>query len=248
MSARSAALSAESADSGEQSGPVSNRLHALRQHGSYRRSGLVAGAVGFCLSTLTACAPAPPSVGPIALATPVALGPARSPAAVALPAITAPLPPPSAATAREALVGWATTVNVERGPRLASLGTPQSPRLETGTLLHDSAHGQAVGRNGSITGPGHALSGLASYYWQTQQTASGETFDRRGMTAAHRTLPLGTQVRVTELVSGRSVIVRINDRGPFRPGRVIDLSEAAAEHLGMTKSGVVPVKIEVIKN
>jgi rare lipoprotein A len=68
------------------------------------------------------------------------------------------------------------------------------------------------------------------------------------MTAAHKTLPFNTRVRVTDLVTGRSVIVRINDRGPFKPGRVIDLSEAAAEQLGMVRSGIVPVKIEVVKN
>lgn len=78
-------------------------------------------------------------------------------------------------------------------------------------------------------------------------TSSGERFDKRAMTAAHRTLPLGTKVRVTSAVSGRSVIVRINDRGPFKGGRVIDLSEAAAEQLQMTSAGLAPVKIEVLR-
>ena len=78
-------------------------------------------------------------------------------------------------------------------------------------------------------------------------TSSGERFDKRAMTAAHRTLPLGTRVRVTHATSGRSVIVRINDRGPFKPGRVIDLSEAAAEALRMTAVGLAQVRIDVVQ-
>jgi rare lipoprotein A (peptidoglycan hydrolase) len=99
----------------------------------------------------------------------------------------------------------------------------------------------------SLTGKGHAMTGVASYYWQEQMTSSGEKFDKRAMTAAHRTLPLGTRVRVTHTATGRSVVVRINDRGPFKPGRVIDLSEAAAEQLQMTSAGLASVKIEVVR-
>jgi rare lipoprotein A len=77
-------------------------------------------------------------------------------------------------------------------------------------------------------------------------TATGERFDPTAMTAAHRTLPFGTRVRVTRLDTGNSVVVRINDRGPFKPGRVIDLSERAAENLGMTGIGVTPVRLEVL--
>lgn len=94
----------------------------------------------------------------------------------------------------------------------------------------------------------HALDGIASYYWQDQMTASGQRFDKRAMTAAHKTLPLGTKVRVTHLGNGRSVDVLINDRGPYKHGRVIDLSEAAAEKLNMTAQGLAAVKVEVIKN
>jgi rare lipoprotein A len=67
------------------------------------------------------------------------------------------------------------------------------------------------------------------------------------LTAAHRTLPFGTRVRVTHLASGRSVTVRINDRGPFVPGRVVDVSVLAAETLGMTEQGVAKVKLDVIR-
>ena len=78
-------------------------------------------------------------------------------------------------------------------------------------------------------------------------TSSGERFDRRAPTAAHKTLPLGTRVRVTHLASGRAVVVCINDRGPFKAGRVIDLSEAAAEQVGMTSAGLAQVRIEVLR-
>jgi len=91
----------------------------------------------------------------------------------------------------------------------------------------------------------YATEGLASYYWQGKSTASGETFDPRAMTAAHKTLAFGTQVRVTHLGNGRSVLVRINDRGPFKPGRIIDLSDAAADALGMRAQGLARVRIDI---
>lgn len=99
-----------------------------------------------------------------------------------------------------------------------------------------------------ITGRSHVLAGLASYYHEQQMTSSGERFDRSALTAAHRTLPLNTWVRVTNEINGRSVVVRINDRGPFKPGRIIDLSEAAAQSLDMTALGLVPVKLQIVKN
>ncbi|HLL24263.1 MAG TPA: septal ring lytic transglycosylase RlpA family protein [Kofleriaceae bacterium] len=89
--------------------------------------------------------------------------------------------------------------------------------------------------------------GKASWYGGRHHggpTASGERFNKRAMTAAHRSLPFGTRVRVTNLRNGRSVTVRINDRGPFTRGRIIDLSEAAAEKLDMIEAGVVPVRLE----
>lgn len=92
-----------------------------------------------------------------------------------------------------------------------------------------------------------AQTGVASWYgddWQGRITASGKPFDDRKLTAAHRTLPLNTRVRVTNLNSGRSVEVTIIDRGPYAEGRVIDLSKAAAMKLGMVKEGLVPVRIE----
>ncbi len=93
----------------------------------------------------------------------------------------------------------------------------------------------------------HALDGIASYYWQGQMTASGEKFNKRDMTAAHPTLPFGTLVEVTNTRNGKKTVVRINDRGPFKPGRVIDVSEAAAEVLDMTGRGLAPVKLQVVR-
>lgn len=90
-------------------------------------------------------------------------------------------------------------------------------------------------------------SGVASYYKSGRLTANGERFNPQGMTAAHRTLPFGTIVRVTHARSGKSVIVRINDRGPFIRGRVIDLSLGAARAIGLTNSGVARVSYTVIK-
>ena len=91
--------------------------------------------------------------------------------------------------------------------------------------------------------------GLASWYGAKhhgKRTASGEIFDQKKFTAAHRTLPWGSIVRVTNLDNGKSVEVRINDRGPFTKGRIIDLSRAAARAVGMLESGVSPVRMELL--
>ncbi|MEZ4632750.1 MAG: septal ring lytic transglycosylase RlpA family protein [Deinococcales bacterium] len=94
-----------------------------------------------------------------------------------------------------------------------------------------------------------ANSGIASWYgaeFAGRLTSSGEHFDPSQFTAAHPDLALGTEVLVTNLLNGRSVMVRINDRGPYVKGRIIDLSEAAAVHLDMIYMGTTPVKLEVI--
>jgi rare lipoprotein A len=92
--------------------------------------------------------------------------------------------------------------------------------------------------------------GLASWYggkFQGRATASGEIYDAAQMTAAHKTLPFGTLARVTNLENGREVLVRINDRGPFVSGRIIDLSRAAALALGMAGSGLARVRVEPLE-
>ena len=98
-------------------------------------------------------------------------------------------------------------------------------------------------------GPGVEV-GLASWYgreFHGRPTASGERFDMHDLTAAHRTLPFGTRVKVTNLTNGQSVVVRINDRGPLKPGRVIDLSYAAAKQLDMIEAGTARVRLEVLE-
>ena len=89
--------------------------------------------------------------------------------------------------------------------------------------------------------------GVASFYKYEGRTANGEQFNPRELTAAHRTLPFGTRLRVTDVATGQSVTVRINDRGPFIPGRVVDVSHSAAQVLGMVDRGIAKVKLEVEK-
>ncbi len=97
---------------------------------------------------------------------------------------------------------------------------------------------------------GHTETGKASFYadrFQNRKTASGELYKIGRNTAAHRTLPFGSQVRVTNVRNGRSVVVRINDRGPFVRGRVIDLSRSAFASIGDTSAGLLNVRMEVIR-
>jgi rare lipoprotein A len=89
--------------------------------------------------------------------------------------------------------------------------------------------------------------GLASFYSDDRETASGERFDRHRLSAAHPSLPFGTRLRVTNVRNGRSVTVRVNDRGPFVHGRVIDVTSAAAEALGMVDVGVAKVTLDVVR-
>lgn len=96
---------------------------------------------------------------------------------------------------------------------------------------------------GSRETPSH---GVASYYTEGTKTASGEKFNTHDMTAAHPTLPFGTKLRVTNVASGESVTVRVNDRGPFVHGRVVDVSYSAASALGMVGKGVAKVKLDVV--
>lgn len=99
--------------------------------------------------------------------------------------------------------------------------------------------------------PVYVQHGVASWYgpgFHGRRTASGERFNQNRLTAAHKKLPLGTRVTVVNLRNGKSVEVEINDRGPHVRGRILDLSRAAAEQLGMKKTGVAPVRIEVDEN
>ena len=92
--------------------------------------------------------------------------------------------------------------------------------------------------------------GLASFYaakFNNKRTASGEKFNNNAMTAAHKSLPFGTKLKVTNLRNGLSVLVRVNDRGPYVKGRIIDLSKAAAKKIGIGRTGTARVKLEVVK-
>jgi rare lipoprotein A len=121
-------------------------------------------------------------------------------------------------------------------------------------LMQSVSAGPVSGQLASAT-PGVAkqvvvATGVASYYadkFHGRTTANGETFDMYALTAAHRTLPFGTKLKVTSLANNRSVLVRINDRGPFVNGRIIDLSLGAAKEIQMIQSGLAPVKLEIIK-
>lgn len=120
--------------------------------------------------------------------------------------------------------------------------------LLTGVVLILS--GCAGGSGEMSSDPGSVQEGQASYYahkFHGRQTASGEIYDENQMTAAHKTLPFGTRVRVTNLANGKKAIVRINDRGPFVKGRIIDLSYQAAGELDCITQGVVGVRVEVLR-
>jgi rare lipoprotein A len=115
----------------------------------------------------------------------------------------------------------------------------QAPLLNTRT--------QAAFSTKQTGGPRLGSYGVASFYSEGERTASGEKYDPNALTAAHRSLPFGTKVRVTNAANGRSVTVRVNDRGPFVAGRTIDVSYIAAERLGITNRGVAKVKVEVVQ-
>lgn len=140
------------------------------------------------------------------------------------------------------LIGCAST------PRFATKSNPSPPRSEGGT----------EGKKPDETKPSRntsgkvllTLEGVASYYadeYHGRQTSNGETYDMNDLTAAHRNFPFGTMVRVTSLDNQKTVVVRVNDRGPFKEGRIIDLSLAAAKELDLIKNGTARVKLEVLE-
>lgn len=137
------------------------------------------------------------------------------------------------------------TSNFASGRRQVAAKHDQKTRLFTSV-----AHRKKPESHASQTKPSRkqiALLGLASFYSDDLETASGEQFDRRTLSAAHPSLPFGTRVRVTNVGNGRSVTVRINDRGPFVRGRIIDVTSAAAEVLGMINVGLARVSLDVVR-
>ncbi len=130
-----------------------------------------------------------------------------------------------------------------RRQRKANRKVRQKPRAQRRTR---TAAVKRSRRRPRTAARGGILRGLASYYWQPQRVAAGGWFNPNALTAAHKSLPFGTRVRVTNLRNGRSVVVRINDRGPYIRGRIIDLSRRAATVVGMRNAGVVPVKVDIL--
>ena len=135
------------------------------------------------------------------------------------------------------------TPSIKSQSAQASPKRQQQQKASTG----GSSRGSAPSRpSGSYSSGGGGSSGIASYYWQPQRVASGGWFNPNAMTAAHKTLPFGTRVRVTHMGNGRSVDVTINDRGPYIAGRIIDLSKAAAGVIGMQSQGIANVRMTVL--
>ncbi len=152
---------------------------------------------------------------------------------------------------------------VPRGPQLSSEPPPQSTSEQPKRLPRTQEAGLPQGR--LRVGPPYTIKGvryvprhdpdynevgMASWYGQPfhgRKTASGERFDMNAMTAAHRTLPFGAWVQVTNLSNGRKLVLRVNDRGPFSKGRIIDVSKRAAEALGFRQNGIAKVRVQFIK-
>ncbi len=147
---------------------------------------------------------------------------------------------------------------------LAACGKPQPARVQipappTSATATQSVGGGVykIGNPYTVAGrtytprlqPGYRAEGLASWYgpkFHGKPTANGEIFDQYAVTAAHKTLPLPSKVRVTNLANGRQLVVRVNDRGPFVEDRIIDLSRRSAQLLGIEKPGVAPVRLELV--
>jgi len=135
----------------------------------------------------------------------------------------------------------------------SSVVTQKSPSLERTTSFVTNRRVAVTKKHSPFASDKNAAEtqvashGVASFYTEGTQTANGERFNTLELTAAHRTLPFGTRLRVTNVATGRSVTVRVNDRGPFVSGRVIDVSYSAAETLGMVGRGIAKVKLDVVQ-
>ena len=124
----------------------------------------------------------------------------------------------------------------------SSSSSKKKPTTTTKTTTKNTSNSSAA-KVGAVT------TGQASYYadkFNGNKTASGEKYNKKALTCAHRTYPFGTVLKVTNTTNGKSVQVRVNDRGPFKAGRIVDVSGAAADKLDMKKAGVINVKVEVV--
>jgi len=131
--------------------------------------------------------------------------------------------------------------------RQASLQHTRTASFVTNRRVASAKKHTPFARHNNAAATQIASQGVASFYTEGQQTASGEKFDTHDLTAAHPTLPFGTRLRVTNVATGRSVTVRVNDRSPYVPGRVVDVSHSAADALGMVGSGIAKVKLDVVQ-
>jgi rare lipoprotein A (peptidoglycan hydrolase) len=134
----------------------------------------------------------------------------------------------------------------------ASPAATQMPKSSFDGVQNTNWDPTSVNRIESLQAKLASTYGTASWYgvpdgFHGRRTASGEIFNAYGMSAAHKSLPFGTRVRVTNLNNGRSVDLKISDRGPFAPGRVIDLSQGAAAKIGMLSSGTAPVRLQILR-
>lgn len=138
----------------------------------------------------------------------------------------------------------------QRSQALASRSAPDQPTRAASSPTRTrvaAAHIHRPNASHKTVDTKIASQGVASFYSDQQETASGEKFDGHELTAAHPTLPFGTRLRVTDVKTGRSVTVRVNDRGPYVPGRIVDVSYSAAQSLGMIGKGVANVRLDVVQ-
>jgi rare lipoprotein A len=131
--------------------------------------------------------------------------------------------------------------------RQASVGRDRTASLVTHRRVASAKKHTPFARQKNAAETQIASSGVASFYTEGSRTASGEKFDSRELTAAHPTLPFGTRLRVTNVATGRAVTVRVNDRGPYVAGRVVDVSQSAADALGMVGAGIAKVRLDVVQ-
>jgi rare lipoprotein A len=147
-----------------------------------------------------------------------------------------------------ALLSILTLVGCATSPRFTTKSTPPAPRTESpAERTKDEETKPTHNPSGKIL---LTLEGVASYYaddYHGKQTSNGEVYDMNDLTAAHRTFPFGTKVRVTNLENKKTVVVRVNDRGPFKEERIIDLSLGAAKELDLIRMGTARVRLEVLE-
>lgn len=177
--------------------------------------------------------------------------PSRRTRAVALAALALLVLPATAGRAEAPAVTSVATAFADLGP--AATEPFAEPAAVDVTEVTPAASADTAPLSGPLSSQAATMldTGMASYYGRElagNRTASGEAFNPAELTAAHRSLPFGTRLRVTNQRTGQSVVVRVNDRGPYARGRVLDLSQAAAEQIGMVRTGSAPVSIELLQS